>query len=48
MEELRAVSENPNSTVVANYEFDRSKATSYQSETELEKEFIKNITRTIL
>ncbi len=43
MEELRAVSENPNSTVVANYEFDRSKATSYQSETELEKEFIKTL-----
>jgi type I restriction enzyme R subunit len=35
------VSENPESTVVAEYECEKRRAADYQSEAELEKEFIK-------
>ena len=44
MENLNIISENPNSTVIGKYEYDRSKAKSYQSEAELENEFIKTLT----
>ena len=44
MENLNIISENPNSTVIGKYEYDRSKAKSYQSEAELENEFIRTLT----
>ena len=43
MEKLNVVSENEKSTVISKYEYDRSKAQSFQSESELEKEFIKTL-----
>lgn len=43
MEKLNMVSENINSTVVSKYEFEESKNKNYQSEAELENEFIKTL-----
>jgi len=43
MGKMNILSENMNSTVVAEYEFIKSKEKSYQSESELEKEFIKTL-----
>lgn len=43
MENLNIISENENSTVISKYEYDRNKAKSFQSEAELEKEFIKTL-----
>lgn len=43
MEKLNVVSENMNSTVISKYEYDRSKAQSFQTEAKLEKEFIRTL-----
>ena len=43
MEKVNIISENPNSTVITEYKFEDSLNKSYQSEAELEKEFIKTL-----
>jgi type I restriction enzyme, R subunit len=41
MNKVNIISENPNSTVVSEYKEVNKKSTSFQSEAELENEFIK-------
>ena len=43
MKKLNVVSENMNSTVISKYEYNADKSISYQSEAQLEKEFIKTL-----
>ncbi len=43
IESFNAIAENPHSTVVAEYKTDVSRSTAYQSEAELEREFIRQL-----
>ena len=45
MNKISLVAENPESTVVAKYDIEKKRETAYQSESELEKDFIEQLTK---